>query len=584
MKRFTRLYFELDATTRLSEKVAAMTRYFSEAPPEDAAWGLEFLGERKLARLVNTRQLRQWCAAETDLPEWLVDESYHTVGDLSEALALLLPDRSKAGSDEPLHLVVTERLLPLRRSSDEARRDLLVRAWREFDRQQRLVFHKLIVGNFRVGVARKLVAQALSQASGVPVAEMSRRMMGPFEPTAESFRWLTAAAVESLDGAACTHGAAANANPLRPYPFYLAYPLDGDVADLGEPAAWQAEWKWDGIRAQLIRRADQVVLWTRGEELVTERYPEVAAIGERLRDGTVLDGEILAFENERPLPFAMLQRRIGRKREDARLFAEVPVVFMAYDLLELDGKDWRPRALSQRRAMLETLAASAAGGGADVSSAVFDGGTGVPPVADSPTWTAAITFPSAGAFKVSPLIPFQSWDELKSRHAEAAERLAEGLMLKRLDSPYGVGRQRGHWWKWKVDPFHFDGVLIQAQLGHGRRANLYTDYTFGVWDGQGRLVPVAKAYSGLTDEEILEVDAFVRRNTLAKHGPVRTVKPERVFEIAFERIQESGRHKSGLAVRFPRMARPRLDKTPAEADTLDTLRAILREQEARGRG
>lgn len=525
MNRFTRLFQELDATTRTVDKLSALASYFQQAPPADAAWALFFLTGRRIKRAVNTRLLRGWIVAETGLPEWLVDECHDSVGDLAETLALLLPDQPQA-AELRLAEVVESYILPLKDLPVEAQHALVRQVWRMLDTRQRLVWHKLIMGEFRVGVARTLVARALAAAAGIPAPEMSHRLMGDWQPTAEDYGRLMS-------------GGSTN-DVSQPYPFFLAHPLVGQPQELGERAEWQVEWKWDGIRAQLIRRQGQVLVWSRGEELVTDRFPEVQEVGRLLPDGTVLDGEILTWRDERPLPFALLQRRIGRKVVSARLRQEAPVVFLAFDLLEWEGSDVRQQPLSQRRELLESLAR---GVHRDF------------------------------ALRISPLVETAGWEELIQLRSGARERGVEGLMLKRRDGAYGVGRPRGQWWKWKIDPYAIDAVLIYAQRGHGRRASLYTDYTFGVWN-HGELVPIAKAYSGLTDEEIREVDRFVRDNTLEKFGPVRVVRPELVFELHFEGIQISNRHKAGLAVRFPRMARWRTDKRPQEADTLDTLRRL----------
>jgi DNA ligase-1 len=352
--------------------------------------------------------------------------------------------------------------------------------------------------------------------------------MGSWEPTAERFRRLL---LEETG----------DADLSRPYPFFLAYALEGVVDDLGEPTTWQAEWKWDGIRAQLIRRGGSTYIWSRGEELVTERFPELAEAAALLPDGTVLDGEILPWASDGPLPFSQLQRRIGRKKLGPRILAEVPVVLVVYDLLESAGADVRALPLRERRAKLERLL----GGGR-----------------------------FAGRFRLSPIVEASGWGDVRKAYGEAREQSSEGLMLKRLDAPYGVGRRKGPWWKWKVPPFTVDAVMIYAQAGHGRRASLYTDYTFAVWH-EGELVPFAKAYSGLTDAEIRLLDSWIRRNTLERFGPVRAVVPEQVFELAFEGIQKSPRHRSGVAVRFPRIARWRTDKLAAEADSLETLRRMM---------
>ena len=527
MQRFTQLFIELDSTTRTAEKVRALERYFETAEPADAAWGLYFLTGRKIKRAVNTRLLREWIMAATGLPGWLVEESYDAVGDLAEALALLLPSEGQSVAI-PLHTIVAERILPLRDLPPEEQQRLVTETWQLLDSRGRLVWHKLIMGEFRIGVAATLVARALAKVAGIPPAEMSHRLMGHWEPTAADY--------EALLG-----GGSGLESVARPYPFFLAHPLESSPESLGELRDWQAEWKWDGIRAQLIRRKGQVLVWSRGEELVTDRFPEIRGVGESLPDGTVLDGEILAWKGNLPLPFAVLQRRIGRKTVGAKLLAESPVALMAYDIMEFQGQDIRETPLFQRRQILEQLVAE----------------TNHP------------------ALRISPTVSAGSWSELESIQSEARERVVEGLMLKRGDSAYGGGRPKGGWWKWKIAPLSVDAVLIYAQRGSGRRASLYTDYTFGVWH-EGQLVPVAKAYSGLTDEEIAEVDAFVRRNTLERFGPVRVVRPELVFELHFEGIQASSRHKSGLAVRFPRMARWRKDKPAAEADTLALMQTLAR--------
>lgn len=526
MQLFTRLFTELDSTTRTAGKVAALERYFVEAPPEDAAWALYFLTGGKVKRAINTRLLRDWIAAEAQLPLWLVEESYDAVGDLAETIALLLPDTGEQ-SQLTLHKLVDERVVALKELAPEAQQELVRSTWRELDQQQRLVWHKLIMGEFRVGVARTLVVRALASVAGVPAETMAHRVMGQWQPTA-------------ADYSAILHGHEEHADPGRPYPFFLAHPLEDELEQLGGVDQWQLEWKWDGIRAQLIHRHGEVLVWSRGEELVTDRFPEVAEVGQALPDGVVLDGEIMAWRDERPLPFAVLQKRIGRKSVSAKLRVDAPVAFIAYDLLEQDGADIRSLPMSERRPRLEQLVASL-----DPQLAV----------------------------RVSPTIATDSWDDVRRQHAEARERLVEGMMLKRRDAAYGVGRPKGIWWKWKTSPLALDAVLIYAQRGHGRRASLYTDYTFGVWH-EGQLVPIAKAYSGLTDEEIRDVDRFVRDHTIDKFGPVRAVTPELVFELHFEGVQISTRHKAGLAVRFPRMARWRHDKKPQDADTLEALRGL----------
>lgn len=526
MRLFANLYAALDATTKTNEKIAAMVAYFAQAAPADAAWAVYFLSGRRPKRLLQAAVLRQLAAEIAGIPDWLLLEAYSAVGDSAETAALLLP-AAKQSSDLPLHRWMEERILPLRGQAEAEQRAAIRLAWSELDEQQRFVFNKLITGGFRVGVSQRLLTRAVAAHTGIDAATIAHRLMGHWQPTPRFYRRLTSPET-------------ADADISRPYPFFLAYPLEDDPETLGDIAEWQAEWKWDGIRAQLIRREGKTFLWSRGEELVTERYPEVAEAAAALPDGTVIDGELLAWDDG-VLPFAHLQRRIGRKRVGKKLLREVPVILLGYDLLEWDGEDWRERPLRERRERLEQLIAQI----------------------DEPH------------LLLSHVVDAASWDGLKQRHEESRDRLVEGFMLKRKSSTYQVGRRRGDWWKWKVDPYTVDAVLIYAQRGSGRRASLYTDYTFAVWDESGELVPFAKAYSGLTDEEIREVDRFVRQNTRERFGPVRSVKPELVFELAFENIQRSNRHKSGVAVRFPRILRWRRDKSTQEADSLETIKALL---------
>jgi DNA ligase-1 len=527
MKRFARLFDALDSTTRTSEKVASMAAYFDEAPSADAAWAVHFLSGNRPKRLVPVRRLATWAMEVSGVPGWLFDECYHTVGDLAETISLLLP-RADRSSDLPLHIWVGDRLFAMAGESEEVQRQVVIDAWRELDGTERFLWNKLITGGFRVGVSRSLVVRALARASGVDEAATAHRLMGSWEPTAAAFEMLVAEETSDADIS-------------RPYPFFLAYALEGQPEGLGERHDWLAEWKWDGIRSQVVRRRRRTFIWSRGEELVTDRFPELAEAAALLPDGTVIDGEIVAWREGRPLPFADLQRRIGRKKLGPKILSEVPVALIAYDLLETDSVDIRDAPLGTRRTRLDALLAP---------------------------------FGERMPFHLSPLIDGVDWDGVHVARDHAREMDAEGLMLKRIDSAYGVGRRRGAWWKWKVDPFSVDAIMVYAQPGHGRRARLHTDYTFAVWSG-GDLVPFAKAYSGLTDTEIQELDRWIRRNTVEKFGPVRSVRPEQVFELAFEGIQASSRHKSGIAVRFPRIARWRSDKRPEEANTIDDLRQLL---------
>ena len=526
MRNFARLFTAIDETMRTNEKVDAMAKYFATADPADAAWAVYFLSGGRPKRLIPVRRLAQWSMDEAGIPQWLFEECYDAVGDLAETMSLLLPDSVEA-ADIPLHRLIEERVLPLSKQNEEAQRVSIVQSWRELAGAERFLWNKLITGGFRVGVSQQLVVRALSRASGVDEGTIAHRLSGQWEPRANAFSALMAAET-------------ADADASKPYPFYLAYAIENELEELGDADEWQAEWKWDGIRAQVIRRNGQTYIWSRGEELVTDRFPEIADAAAFLPDGTVLDGEIMPWKDGRPLPFAQLQRRIGRKTLGAKILSEVPVVLVAYDLLEIDGRDVRTETLAWRRERMEECIANA----------------------------------RSTALMASPIVSLATWTDARVANGRAREISAEGLMLKRRDGAYGVGRRKGGWWKWKVQPYTVDAVMIYAQAGHGRRASLHTDYTFGVWK-DGVLVPFAKAYSGLTDAEIRELDAWIRRNTVEKFGPVRHVKPEHVFELGFEGIQASPRHKSGVAVRFPRILRWRTDKRPEDADTIETLKALM---------
>ncbi len=539
MREFARLYAELDETTSTTRKLDALQTYFSRTAPENAAWAVYFLAGGKPRQAVPTKLLRQYAIEYAGLDEWLFDESYHAVGDMAETIAHILPPPSTR-SDVGLAEWMEQRIGPLRGADPGAIREALYAAWDELDWRERFLFVKLIGGGFRVGVSRLLVTRALAAIAAVDSKLIAQRLMGwtdnSVRPTAASFLQLIAA--QSDEEHKLRGG--------QPYPFFLAHQLQGEPGSLGEVDDWQVEWKYDGIRAQLVRRGGQNYLWSRGEDLITERFPELANV--RIPEGTVLDGEVLIWQPdvEAPAPFADLQKRIGRKTLGPKILGELPAVLCCYDLLEFDGVDLRALPQHERRALMETEVAAI----------------------DSPQ------------LRVSPVIEADSWDDLATLREESRARGVEGMMLKARSAQYGVGRTKdvGTWWKWKVDPYTVDAVLIYAQAGSGRRASLYTDYTFAVWDGEGeerKLVPFAKAYSGLTDAEIAQVDNAVRKTTIEKFGPVRSVKPTMVFEIGFEGIALSTRHKAGIAVRFPRILRRRSDKPVDEADTLDTLKGLL---------
>lgn len=527
MQQFAWLYDRLDGTTSTNARVAAMVDYFRTVPPEDGAWAVWCLTGRKLKRLAPSRLLRQWGAEAAGLPDWLLESSYQHVGDLAETLNLLVPEPEQASAAPPLHRLIEERVRPLAGMAENDKRRQVVGAWSELSGSERFLYNKLLTGALRVGVSRRLVTRALAELAGIDSGLMAHRLTGDWQPTATFFKQLLA------DEADADHDIS------RPYPFFLASPLETEPPDLGAADRWRAEWKWDGIRAQLIRRESQTFLWSRGEERLDGRFPEFESEAESLPDGSVLDGEIMAWRNG-PLPFAVLQHRIGRKKVGRKTLEAAPTAFLAYDLLEHRGEDLRELGLDERVERLRAL---------------LDGSGG-----------KRLFRPDA--------VDFSDWDDLPALRASARERGVEGLMLKAADSPYRVGRRRGNWWKWKVDPYTFDGVLLYAQPGHGRRSGLFTDYTFAVHHN-GALVPVAKAYSGLRQEEIEALDRWIRAHTRDRFGPVRAVEPVQVFELAFEGITRSARHKSGIAMRFPRIHRWRRDLAAAEADTLEQLERLL---------
>lgn len=531
MKLFAELYRVLDSTTRTSVKIAAMVDYFARAQPADAAWAVHFLSGEKLKRLIPGKLLRQWAAEEAGIPTWLFEESYSSVGDLAETISLVIPDHGSEPEDSLCHWV-QNRLMPLRDMDESHQRIAVTEMWHDNPAHVRFVILKLMTGAFRVGVSKKLVTRALAEHTGMPVEVVAHRLMGTWTPSPESFLQLADPDIGDADAS-------------QPYPFCLAHAVDRDSNPevLGEFSDYAAEWKWDGIRGQLIRRKSQTFLWSRGEELMENRWPEIESAATDLPDGTVLDGEILATHADGTvMPFAQLQRRINRKNVGRKLLHDVPVVFHVFDLIEEGTIDLRSLPWQERRSRLEKL-------------------------------IAQLEHPQ---LKITDLIPAESWQDWIDIRGQSRQRHSEGLMLKRLSAPYDVGRVRDTWWKWKVDPYTIDAVLIYAQKGHGKRSSLFSDYTFAVWKG-AELVPFAKAYSGLSNSELREVDRFVRRNTREAFGPVRSVQPELVMELAFEGLQVSTRHKSGIATRFPRIIRWRHDKQAKDANTLDDVMALLPE-------
>ncbi len=530
MQRFVALFESLDRTTKTNAKLEALVAYFRAAEPADAAWAVYFLTGQRLKRLVGTRELREWTAEFSGLPPWLVEDSYEHVGDLAETMALLAPEPGPATDTfalPPLHELVEARIRPLSGMEDDARKASVFEQWRQLPGTARFLYNKMITGALRVGVSKRLVTRALAELAGVDPGLTAHRLMGDWRPTPENYRSLLLAEGEG------------GHDHATPYPFFLASPLEEAPDTLGPASQWRAEWKWDGIRAQLIRRSGETILWSRGEERLDGRFPEIENAAAGLPDGTVIDGEIMAWRGQAPLPFSLLQTRIGRKKPGAKTLENAPAVLVAFDLLEVEGRDLRPQPLRER---LELLLGLVDAVGPEIRTAEA--------------------------------VAFDDWNALPELRASSRARGVEGLMLKHVDSSYQVGRRRGDWWKWKVQPYTFDGVLLYAQPGHGRRSGLFTDYTFAVHAGD-ELVPVAKAYSGLKQAEIDELDRWIRNHTRERFGPVRSVEPMHVFELAFEGIARSKRHKSGIALRFPRIHRWRRDLAVDDADRLEDLERLI---------
>jgi len=529
MRAFADLIKTLDSTNKTTLKVAALTEYFKNAPSKDKVWTIAILSHRRPPRPVNTTLMREWASELSKIPLWLFEESYHIVGDLAETIALVIPPADDS-TEKSLNQFLQE-IIELKKKTEAEKKAYLFENWLNLNYYERFVFTKLITGSFRIGVSQKLMTRALSKATGIDEDILAYKLMGNWEPSKITFNKLI---LEENEEDFLS----------KPYPFYLAYAIDGAPEELGDVSQWSAEHKWDGIRSQVIIRNDELFVWSRGEELVTDKYPEFEAFVDAIPNGTVIDGEILPFPKGEIGTFKDLQTRIGRKNISKKLLEKTPVILKAYDILEWEGEDIREVAFGERRKILERLYHK----------------------------VKADDLP----LHLSETIQFKNWEEAALERENSREVKSEGLMLKRLDSPYLVGRKKGDWWKWKVDPLTIDGVLTYAMRGHGRRSNLFTDYTFGLWDDEKKeLVTFAKAYSGLTDKEFRSLDAWIKKNTLERFGPVRSVTPHHVFEIAFEGIAESKRHKSGVATRFPRILRWRKDKKMEDANTLEDLKALI---------
>jgi DNA ligase-1 len=528
LELFAQLVTEISASTKTNDKLQSLVDYFATAPDNDKVWVIAIFSGRRPRRVVNSRLMREWSAESTNYPSWLFDECYHTVGDLAETLALLLPETKRENQINKSLSHYLETFILIEKQDEPIRKKFIVDSWNQMNRDERFVFNKLITGSFRIGVSQKTIVNALAKTVDLTASVIAHRISGNWDPSTTSFNDLLSESASITDFS-------------KPYPFYLAYAIEEEPENLGDPNDWQAEWKWDGIRGQMIKRNNELFVWSRGEELMTDKFPEYFILRDLLPDGIVIDGEIIPAIDKKPLPFSVLQTRIGRKNISRKQLEEAPISFFAYDLLEYDYEDWREKSLLERRKKLEEI---------------------IVPVKNN-------------AIQISEIINFSSWQELSELRKKSRDMNSEGIMLKRKISDYKVGRKRGDWWKWKIDPLTIDCVMVYAQKGSGRRSNLYTDYTFAVKDGDN-LVTFTKAYSGLTDKEFAQVDNFVKRNSIEKFGPVRTVKPELVFEIAFEGIAASNRHKSGVALRFPRMNRWRKDKTVDEINTIEDLKAMLK--------
>ena len=525
MKDFSNLISAIEITNKTNAKITALVHYFSTAPDKDKLWLIALFTGKRPSRPVKSNLMKSWCIEFTQLPEWLFLESYSSVGDLGETLALLLPN-PKQEIEKPLHVWIHE-LINLKKQTDEAKKAYVLNAWNGLNVQERLIFNKLIGGSFRIGVSKKTLVNALAKLSGIDANQLMHSIIGNWTPDTITFDELL-------------NGKYINYDNSKPYPFCLAYALEKDLEALGDENDWQVEYKWDGIRGQVIKRNQEVFIWSRGEELVTNQFPELVEVVAQLPGDFVIDGEILAIKDSAVLLFNDLQKRLNRKNVTKKLLEEVPVGFYVYDILELDGADLRAFTMQERRKKLEAL----------------------------------LHLNKSDALQLSKVIHFKNWKDLDDLRNAARSFNSEGLMLKKKASPYHVGRKKGDWWKWKVDPLTIDAVMIYAQKGSGRRSSKYTDYTFAV-QKEDKLVTIAKAYSGLTDKEITEISKWVNQNAIEKFGPVRTVKAELIFEIAFEGIANSKRHKSGVALRFPRIKRWRKDKTVKDIDTIESVKALI---------
>ena len=537
LNKFAKLFFDLDSNNSNNKKIDLLINYFLSNSALNNSWTIFLLIGKSNKRFISGKSLREYYSIIYKLPIWLIDICHQKVGDSAEVISLLLSNKiDKKSKDISLNNLIKNKLPELLKISEEEKVEMIKYYWEIIPKENLLVFNKILTGSFRIGVSKGLVRKSLSKMLNMDESIISHRLMGQFIPSAKTYNFIISKKFHQKELG------------YKPYPFQLANPLDIQVKDLNLDD-YQFEWKYDGIRGQIVKRRKNITIWTRGEELVNNSFPELVNLISLINDDFVIDGEILIWNSKKDCPddFGLLQKRIRRNSPSNKILKDLPISFITYDLLELNGKDLRENILSIRREILEKLYSS---------------------------WKEKSTDPYFHKLKITKLIKVFDWYDIEKKKNNSRSLNTEGLVIKNKNSKYLPGRKRGNWWKYKVDPMQLDAVLIYAKGGSGKRADLYTDYSFALWKDK-ELTKFANAYSGLTNEEIKELDKWIRKNTLNKFGPVRSVKPFFVFEISFENIQFSSRHKSGIAVRFPRITKWRKDKNIHEADTLENAYKLM---------